>query len=211
MIDQVADDLMFPYPPVGFFFDVRIISDAGTQDIKSIGNDPKKALKGAAKVASEAGFQEVSGLSAEISTETISEGGENNFVYKVPKSVQYPNLVLKRGLATKYSDLVLWCEKTIQQESVGMPMVEPRMVLLTLLDTRRMPLAAWKFERAYPVKYEAAGFNAENNQLIIETIELAYLRFERVQTEASAIANTGLGAAGSLGANVSPAGLGSLG
>ncbi|HEY2727542.1 MAG TPA: phage tail protein, partial [Parafilimonas sp.] len=45
-------------------------------------------------------FQEVSGLSVEVETETLLEGGENRFEYKLPKRAKYPNLVLKRGLLT---------------------------------------------------------------------------------------------------------------
>ena len=41
-------------------------------------------------------FQDVSGLSFEIETETFVEGGENRFEYKLPKRIKYPNLVLKR-------------------------------------------------------------------------------------------------------------------
>ena len=43
-------------------------------------------------------FTEVGGLSLEVTTEEVAEGGENRFIQKYPGRVKYPELVLKRGL-----------------------------------------------------------------------------------------------------------------
>ena len=67
-------------PPCGFYFRVEFVGIDGMEDDK------------------EQRFQEVSGLSFEVETEELKEGGENRFVYKLPKRTKYPNLVLKRGL-----------------------------------------------------------------------------------------------------------------
>lgn len=66
------------YPPTAFYFRVEFGLD-GIQD-----NDSR--------------FQESSGLSAPSEVNEIREGGENRFAYRLPKAVQYSNLVLKRGL-----------------------------------------------------------------------------------------------------------------
>ena len=68
------------YPPGGFHFKVEFLGISGTS------------------TDTEQRFQEVSGLSFEIETEELVEGGENRFAYKLPKRAKYPNLVLKRGL-----------------------------------------------------------------------------------------------------------------
>lgn len=43
-------------------------------------------------------FKEVSGLSRDMETETIYEGGSNNMEYKLPKRIKYHNLILKKSL-----------------------------------------------------------------------------------------------------------------
>ena len=65
------------YPPAGFYFKVEIVGVAGMNE------------------DTEQRFQEVSGLSVEIETEELKEGGENRFSYKLPKRAKYPNLVLR--------------------------------------------------------------------------------------------------------------------
>ena len=50
-------------------------------------------------------FHEVSGLSVEVEVIEFSEGGNNNFIHKLPGRVKYPNIVLKRGFT---GDLALY-------------------------------------------------------------------------------------------------------
>lgn len=159
----------FQLPSVAFHFDVKILEDP----LKN----PMAALKSAALGAMEAGFQEISGISADLQTEEVIEGGENRFVHKLPKHVKYPNLQLKRGFVARYSDLNTWCEETILEAKF--PII-PKLVVVSLLNEAKLPLMSWKFQNAYPVKYEVSGFNAETSQILVENIELAYQRFEKV-------------------------------
>ena len=48
-------------------------------------------------------FMEVSGLSVTIEDEKIPEGGQNEFVRRVPGRMTWPNLVLKRGITSSVS------------------------------------------------------------------------------------------------------------
>ena len=41
-------------------------------------------------------FKKVSGLSAEVTTETVGDGGQNLYTQKLPTGVSYGNLVLER-------------------------------------------------------------------------------------------------------------------
>ncbi|GAB4396907.1 MAG: hypothetical protein OHK0053_12070 [Microscillaceae bacterium] len=160
----------FEYPPLGFHFSVRLVDQ-----LSSSGTSPKP--EGQSK---EAGFQEVTGLSADYQTEEIAEGGENRFVHKVPKGVRYPNLVLKRGAVIKTSPLVKWCEETIHQTVFP---IKPKIVVISLLNQQHKVMMAWNVLQAYPVKYEVSGFNAESTQLLVESIELVYRRFERAKLD----------------------------
>ena len=60
------------YPPVGFHFKVEVL--------------------GASDSAADVRFTEVSGLSVEMLTEELAEGGENRFVQKYPVRAKYPEL-----------------------------------------------------------------------------------------------------------------------
>jgi phage tail-like protein len=111
-------------------------------------------------------FHEASGLSAEVETLSYNEGGMNEFVHKLPTRVKFPNLVLKRGL-TKKDELQTWFQKShTQAERVG--------ITLTMLDSELQPVRTWSFVNAFPVKWTGPTFNATQNALATEVIEIAH-------------------------------------
>lgn len=143
--------------PVAFSFQVRFTGDTGKEDIA---------------------FHEVSGLEAEIELELVTEGGENRFQHKLPKPVKHPNLILKRGIASKSSGLVTWFKQVIEND-FSKP-IEPRSVTIMLNDEEGEPLRTWSIARAYPVKWSIDTFNAMENKIAIETLELAYTTLKRL-------------------------------
>lgn len=118
-------------------------------------------------------FQEVTGLSAEISTEELKEGGRNDFTHKLPTGAKYGNLVLKRGMF-KDSKLTKWCRNAIENFTF-----EVKDIQVTLIDSEGQPLAAWSFKKAYPVKWSISDFKAQDSALVIESLEIAYQSFTR--------------------------------
>jgi len=150
------------YPPGGFYFRVAF-SGADGMDAE----DHQR-------------FQEVSGLSFEIETETFKEGGENRFEYKLPKRVRYPNLILKRGLITN-KVLTDWIKNAMNGFfwATPVPLFQPADILVTLMDEASQPLAVWNVVQAYPVKWSMTDLRATENAIVVETIELAYQFFER--------------------------------
>jgi phage tail-like protein len=143
------------YPPVAFHFRVSF---------------------GGVSSAADASFQKVSGIGAKMETEEVVEGGENAFVHRLPKKVSHDNLVLERGIADMDSDLVSWCQETM---AGGLGSIKPRLVYVHLLDSERSPLHAWTFANAYPVRWQVGDFNAQENKVAVETIELAYSMWMR--------------------------------
>lgn len=145
------------YPPVAFYF--RLSFDA-----VSSGED--------------ASFKEVSGITMEMGTEEITEGGNNNYKHRVPTSVKFSNLVLKRGLVPKESPIVHWCLDTI---GGGLSeAIKTKTILVSLLNEKGQPLNSWSFANAWPVKWSASDLNSMNNELVIETLEFSYSQFTRV-------------------------------
>ncbi len=120
-------------------------------------------------------FQKVSGISAEIETTDIREGGENVFRHRLPNHVAYNNLVLERGMVIGSP---LNVEFNVAMSSMRFT---PSNVLVMLLDENSIPLSSWLFQRAYPVKWSTSDLDANANSVVIDTMELAYARFQSVR------------------------------
>ncbi len=116
-------------------------------------------------------FQSVSGLSAEVTTESIKEGGENRFEHVLPVRSSYSNLTLKRGLV-KDSDLIDWFTDTFDTLKV-----QPVTIDIMLLNEEGEPLVSWNVVHAWPKKWSVSDFDAEKNAIAIETLELQYRTF----------------------------------
>lgn len=163
--------------------DSKSITDADNKPIQGLDNYPpvafyfKVAFLGLKPKDSDTSFQDVSGIGSEMKTEDYAEGGENRFVHRLPKSVEYKKLVLKRGMATKNSELVKWCS-TVLEGGFSKP-IKPMSVQVSLMNGAGKIIRSWQFNNAYPVKWEADGFNSTKNDVAIETIELSYNNFSR--------------------------------
>ena len=143
------------YPPIGFHFKVEFLG------ISTEKNDHQ--------------FQSVSGLSVDLETEEIAEGGENRFKHKIPVRTKYANLVLKRGLLLD-SGVIKWFKKAIEDFDI-----KPIDLTVKLLNEKHEPLLTWSIAHAYPVKWNVGDFNAEENKLVIETMELSYNYFKLIK------------------------------
>ncbi|MFV0267279.1 MAG: phage tail protein [Draconibacterium sp.] len=132
------------YPPIGFHFSVEF------PEISSNGKDQQ--------------FQSVTGLSVDIDTEEVAEGGENRFKHKIPVRTKYPNLVLKRGLLVD-SEVIKWCRDAVENFQF-----KPTGIIVKLLNEKHEPLVSWSIVHAYPVKWSLVDLNAEESKLAIETL-----------------------------------------
>ena len=120
-------------------------------------------------------FQKVSGLTATIETEELREGGENLLVHRLPKQVTYDNLSLERGMVID-SPLNMEFDETMSTMQFA-----PSNILVMLLNDSITPLAGWSLQNAYPVKWSISDLDANHNGVVIDTMELAYSRFQRVR------------------------------
>jgi len=139
------------YPPVGFHFKVEF------QDLPANDNDVR--------------FTEVSGLSVEMATEELAEGGENRFIQKYPVRSKYPELVLKRGLL-RSSAVWEWARACLEDYQIV-----PKSLFIKLLDEEHNPLMTWNVVGAYPTKWAVGDLNASSNTVAVETLQLFYQYF----------------------------------
>lgn len=121
-------------------------------------------------------FQEVSGISMEMDTEEITEGGNNSFKHRIPTSVKHSNLILKRGMVPNNSELAAWCMDALSGNLTNQ--IEPKTIIISLLNENGLPVMVWKFVNAWPVKWAVADLNSMNNEMLIESLEFAYGYFE---------------------------------
>ena len=142
------------YPPWGFYFSVTVEGFTG---------------------ANEGSFQEVSGLSVKMSPMEVKEGGENRFTRRLPVPPKYENLVLKRGMLIG-SELTKWVQTSLTQFSFT-----PATVTLNLLSGDGSILSTWSFSNAYPVALKVSDFKAQDNSIVVETLELAFDYFQQTK------------------------------
>ena len=115
------------------------------------------------------GFSEVSGLQMEVEVEEYREGGNNDFIHKLPGPGRFPSaLTLKRGLSSKSSRLWEWAELTRKG------IIDRRTGAIVLLDSMGFPVKFWSFEGAYPSKWVGPDLRASANEVVIESVELMH-------------------------------------
>jgi phage tail-like protein len=138
------------YPPWGFYYKVEFSVGKNKNDVR---------------------FQSVSGLSVEYEYEEYKEGGENRFVHKLPVRTKYADLVLKRGMLTD-SEVIKWCLAAFRDRDF-----KPSDIDIILMNEKGDPLRTWSITRAIPKKWTVSDLNANENALVIETLELTYQYF----------------------------------
>jgi len=116
-------------------------------------------------------FSEISGLTVTVDTETVKEGGQNEYIQKLPSYPQYANLILKKAISLDQT-LHNWIATSITTSDYS-----PVTITITLLGETQQPLLSWMVVGAYPVKWETSALQADQNNLVIETLELAYQQF----------------------------------
>jgi phage tail-like protein len=122
----------------------------------------------------ESAFQDVSGINVSLETKPFEEGGLLNYAHKLPLQTKYDNLTLKRGFLHG-SSLLRWVNDGIQNFNFS-----PKIVQVSLLNELGNDLAIWSFVNAYPVSLKISEFKAQDNSIVVESLELAYNYFKRL-------------------------------
>lgn len=145
------------YPATGFYFKIEVAGITDTSDNS---------------------FKEVSGLSLELGSEKLVEGGVNNFTWELPTQVSSSNLVLKRGVLSKKSKLIKWIEASINTDYSKA--LELKNIVVKLFSAKGKPMITWTFNNARPVKYQVSDFDSMKNEVLIETMEFTYTFYKRL-------------------------------
>jgi phage tail-like protein len=131
-------------------------------------NDPYSAFNFIVEIdgLEVAGFSECSGLTTETDPIEYRNGDEDITVRNLPGLKKFTNISLKRGY-TQSKELWDW-RKTVMDG-----MTERKPGAIVLLDEAREPALRWTFREGWPTKLEGPSLNAKNNEVAIETLEIA--------------------------------------
>lgn len=122
-------------------------------------------------------FTEVSGLSVEVDVEELVEGGQNQFVHKLPGRMKWPNIVLKCGV-TQADPLFAWFATSSGDGFVGAGnCLERRDGEVAVLDAAGSTVRSWQFTAAYPVRWSGPTLAASSADLAVEELEIAHHGF----------------------------------
>ncbi len=112
-------------------------------------------------------FTEVSGLQIETEITEYEEGGNNDFVHRLPGRTKIGNITLKRGM-TSSNELLQWFLK------IARGSIDRRNVTVIMYDSAGRELFRWNFIEAYPVKWTGPQFAAASTEAAVETLELTH-------------------------------------
>ncbi len=113
------------------------------------------------------GFSEVSGLSMETDDVEYRNGDEKkNHARKLTGLNKYGNITFKRGFTKDAKSLWDWRKRVIDGNT------ERASGTITLLNEARETALKWEFSEAWPRKLDGPSFDANNNEVAIESLEI---------------------------------------
>ena len=142
MPTKTRDD---PYPGHNFQVVVNGVSDDGN------------AVSGA--------FSEVGGLDVEVHAIEYRNGNEERTVRKIPGLKTNTNITCKRG-STGHVEFWNWIKTAIDGN------VQRAEGSIILQDENQAEVMRWNFSRGWPCKYTGPTFNAANNEIAMESLEI---------------------------------------
>ena len=122
----------------------------------------------------QASFRECSGLEATTEVIDFRQGGDNTTVYKLPGKTTYGDITMKWGL-TESSELWNWRRTVIEGR------IRRKNGSIVVYDlANHTEVVRWNFVNAWPTKWEGPSFNAQGNEIAVESLVLAHEGVARV-------------------------------
>ena len=129
------------------------------------------------------GFQRVTGIKKNVEVVEYREGNEaTNWTRKMPGQASFDNITLERGYLP--SDTMGWdlMDKVSEEDGIdaqgdwsgGTSAGHAFDVTIEALDKKQATVRTWTLENAWPVSYSVADFDATANEVLVNSLELAY-------------------------------------
>ena len=110
-------------------------------------------------------FSEVSGLTVDVQPIEYRDGMDDTTNRKVRGLRKPSNITLKKGI-TGHVGFWNWILAGISGD------VQRQQGYIAMLNEDRAEVMRWNFKQAWPTKYTGPSFNAKNNEIAMETLEL---------------------------------------
>lgn len=117
--------------------------------------------------SAQAVFTEIGGLQLETEVTDYQEGGNNEYVHRLPGRTKPGTLTLKRGIA-RSDEFLKWLLEVARGE------ITRRNVTVVMYDVEGNVLRRWTLEDAFPMKWAGPSFAASSTTVAVETLELAH-------------------------------------
>jgi len=124
----------------------------------------------------QAGFKEVTIPDSSQDPIEYREGTDQPTVRKLPGLIKYGNISLKVGL-TDSMELYNW-RKLVEE---GKTDEYYKNMAIILIDEQGESKSRWEFSKAWPTKYDAPDLNATDNNIAIESIDVAHEGMKRIK------------------------------
>jgi phage tail-like protein len=117
-------------------------------------------------------FSECGGLQGEVEVYEYQEGGQNDFVHRLPGRTKWTNISLKRGM-TDCPELHTWYDDALHGK------VTRQDCAVVIYNHAGTAIRRWTIRAAYPVKWVGPQLKAGASEVAIETLELAHHGIEQ--------------------------------
>ena len=122
-------------------------------------------------------FASVRGLQVTSETQTITEGGQNGFAYRLPGRLEWPNITFSRGL-TDADALFDWVNKTAGEGfAAAGNKLERSTGAITAVGSDGSRLRSWSLDGVFPVRWTGPDFGADRSDPLTEELEVAHHGF----------------------------------
>jgi phage tail-like protein len=140
-------------------------------------NDPYRNFRFRVEIdgITQAGFNECS--FGDSSTEAVEyrEGTDPTYSRKLSGQTKYGNITLKWGL-TDSMDLYDWYKSVVEVGALS----NRKSMSIILQDEEGEDKARWDLVECWPIKYDPTDFNAKDNNVAIETLDIVTENYKRV-------------------------------
>jgi phage tail-like protein len=112
------------------------------------------------------------GLSFEYEVLEYMEGGQNDYVHRLPGRCKYTNIKLTRPIDSQSDNVAEWVAGQAAQ-------VSRHTAKIAVRDANGAEVRVWSLHDAYPVKWTGPSLDVAGNQVATEVLELAHNGFLR--------------------------------
>ena len=139
------------------------------------------AVSATGLTADVAGFQKVSGLKKTVEVVEYREGVDPSWPRKLAGQASFDNITLERGYVSGDSEFMNWLKQvadetgtdTVADQTAGSATFHQD-VTIDLKNKTGGTVRTWVLTNAWPASYTVADMDASGNDVLIQSLELAY-------------------------------------